>query len=150
MAVVFVSGNPESSAIWDPLIAEVNPDDVLRLSPPGFGAPVPEGFSCTVEGYHSWLIAELERLDEPADLVGHDVGGSTVLTVAMVRPDLLSTWVSDSAGVFDAEYVWHDLAQTWQTPGAGRHRCLRIISTRSPASPRPPSSRSAASARHTA
>ena len=50
MPAVFVNGNPESAAIWDPLLAELDRTDVLRLSPPGFGAPIPDGFGCTVIG----------------------------------------------------------------------------------------------------
>ncbi|ONI81448.1 alpha/beta hydrolase [Actinosynnema sp. ALI-1.44] len=119
MTTVFVNGNPESAAIWDPLCAELDIADVLRLSPPGFGAPIPDGFDCTVPGYRAWLVAELEALGEPVDLVGHDLGGSMVLTVAMTRPDLLRTWVSDTLGAFDPDYVWHELAQEWQTPGIG-------------------------------
>ena len=119
MPAVFVNGNPESAAVWDPLLAELNRTDALCLSPPGFGAPIPDGFECTVQAYRDWLIAELEALGEPVDLVGHDVGGGIVVGVAMTRPDLLRTWVSDSLGVFDPDYVWHDLAQIWQTPEAG-------------------------------
>jgi pimeloyl-ACP methyl ester carboxylesterase len=119
MTTVLVNGNPETAAVWDPLCAELDRTDVLRLSPPGFGAPIPDGFGCTVADYRDWLVTELETLGEPVDLVGHDVGGSTVVTVAMDRPDLLRTWVSDSLGVFDPDYVWHDLAQQWQTPGTG-------------------------------
>ncbi|VEG40671.1 alpha/beta hydrolase fold protein [Mycolicibacterium flavescens] len=37
----------------------------------------------------------------------------------MHRPELLRTWASDVVGLFDPDYVWHDLAQVWQTPGAG-------------------------------
>jgi hypothetical protein len=37
----------------------------------------------------------------------------------MNRPELVRTWVSDILGVFDQDYVWHDLAQQWQTPGQG-------------------------------
>jgi pimeloyl-ACP methyl ester carboxylesterase len=116
---VFVNGNPETAAIWEPLLAELDRTDVLCLSPPGFGAPIPAGFACTVLGYRDWLVAELEALGEPVDLVGHDVGGGSVVTVAMARPDLLRTWVSDSLGVFDPDYVWHDLARRWQTPEVG-------------------------------
>jgi pimeloyl-ACP methyl ester carboxylesterase len=29
------------------------------------------------------------------------------------------SWASDVVGVFDPDYVWHDLAQVWQTPGDG-------------------------------
>jgi pimeloyl-ACP methyl ester carboxylesterase len=119
MTIVFVNGNPETAAIWDPLCAELGRTDVLRLSPPGFGAPIPDGFGCTVPAYRDWLVAELEALGEPVDLVGHDVGGSTVVSVAMTRPDLLRTWASDSLGVFDPGYVWHDLARQWQMPGTG-------------------------------
>jgi pimeloyl-ACP methyl ester carboxylesterase len=117
MPAVFVNGNPESAAIWGPLLAELDRTDVLRLSPPGFGAAIPDGFDCTAAAYRDWLTAELEALGEPVDLVGHDVGGSTAVNVAMTRPDLLRTWVSDALGVFDPDYVWHDLARSWQTPG---------------------------------
>jgi pimeloyl-ACP methyl ester carboxylesterase len=32
---------------------------------------------------------------------------------------LVRSWVSDVVGIFDEDYVWHDLAQVWQTPGDG-------------------------------
>ena len=38
MPAVFVHGNPESSAIWNLLIPELDRQDVVLLSPPGFGA----------------------------------------------------------------------------------------------------------------
>ncbi|MEC3982824.1 alpha/beta fold hydrolase [Amycolatopsis sp. H20-H5] len=127
MTAVFVNGNPETAAVWDPLLAELDRTDVLRLSPPGFGAPIPNGFDCTVLAYRQWLVGELESLDEPVDLVGHDVGGSTVVSVAMTRPDLLRSWTSDSLGVFDPDYVWHDLAQQWQTPGTGEKSVAELL-----------------------
>jgi pimeloyl-ACP methyl ester carboxylesterase len=127
MTTVFVNGNPESAAIWDLLCAELDEPDVVRLSPPGFGAPIPDGFACTLPGYRDWLVAELEALGEPVDLVGHDVGGSTVVSVAMTRPDLLRSWASDSLGVFDPDYVWHDLARQWQTPGAGEESVADLL-----------------------
>ncbi len=119
MAVVLVHGNPETAAVWGPLVAALGRDDVTCLSPPGFGAPVPDGWDATVEQYRDWLIGELEALGAPVDVVGHDWGGTHALTVAMTRPDLLRSWVTDVIGIFDPGYVWHDLAQTWQTPGAG-------------------------------
>jgi pimeloyl-ACP methyl ester carboxylesterase len=42
-----------------------------------------------------------------------------VLNAVMARPDLVRSWCSDILGVFDPDYVWHELAQVWQTPGAG-------------------------------
>jgi pimeloyl-ACP methyl ester carboxylesterase len=119
MGVVLVHGNPETAVVWSPLVAALGRDDVTCLSTPGFGAPIPDRWGATVEEYRQWLIGELEGLGRPVDLVGHDWGGLHVVLVAMTRPDLLRSWATDAIGVFDADYVWHDLAQTWQTPGAG-------------------------------
>lgn len=119
MTVVLVHGNPESDALWDPLVAALGRDDVVRLSPPGFGAPLPDGFTATYLEYRDWLEAQLENIDGPIDLVGHDWGGGHVLNVVMHRPELVRSWASDVVGLFDPEYVWHDLAQVWQTPGEG-------------------------------
>ncbi|HKH52184.1 MAG TPA: hypothetical protein VKA77_10380 [Mycobacterium sp.] len=44
---------------------------------------------------------------------------ATSSNLVMNRPELVRTWVSDILGVFDQDYVWHDLAQQWQTPGQG-------------------------------
>ncbi|MCF6389569.1 alpha/beta fold hydrolase [Mycobacterium sp. MBM] len=119
MTVVFVHGNPETSAIWGPLIDALGRDDIVTLSPPGFGAPLPDGFDPTYLAYRDWLEEQLERIDTPIDLVGHDWGGGHVVNVVMHRPELVRSWASDIVGVFDPEYVWHDLAQIWQTPEAG-------------------------------
>jgi pimeloyl-ACP methyl ester carboxylesterase len=116
--LVLVHGNPETDVIWDPLVAALD-REAIRLSPPGFGAPVAPGFDPTPEAYRAWLAGELERIGEPVDLVGHDWGGAHVVNVAMTQPDLLRTWASDSIGVFHRDYVWHELAQIWQTEPAG-------------------------------
>ena len=117
MPVVMVHGNPETDAVWRPLVAELGLPEVIRLSPPGWGAATPDGWTATVEEYRRWLVGELEEIGEPVDLVGHDWGGGHALNVAMTRPDLLRTWVSDLLGCFDPEYVWHPLAQRWQHEG---------------------------------
>lgn len=117
--MVFVHGNPENASVWGPLVTELGRDDVVLLSPPGFGAPLPDDFPATYLAYRDWLAAELEQFDHPVDIVGHDWGGGHVVNVAMHRPDLLHSWVSDVLGVFDPDYVWHDMAQVLQTPGAG-------------------------------
>ena len=49
MTAVFVHGNPETAAVWGPLLDELGRSDVVLLSPPGFGAPLPDGF-----GAHHW------------------------------------------------------------------------------------------------
>lgn len=119
MTVVLVHGNPETDAVWDPLVEVLGRDDVVLLSPPGFGAPQPDRWSATYLDYRDWLEDELTRFDDPVDLVGHDWGGGHVINVVMHRPELVRSWASDMIGVFDRDYVWHDLAQVWQTPGDG-------------------------------
>jgi pimeloyl-ACP methyl ester carboxylesterase len=119
MTVVLVHGNPESEAIWGPLVDALGRDDVVCLSPPGFGSALPDGFAATYLAYRDWLEDELEGTKGPVDLVGHDWGGGHVVNVVMHRPELVRSWASDVVGLFDTDYVWHDLAQVWQTPGEG-------------------------------
>jgi pimeloyl-ACP methyl ester carboxylesterase len=119
MTIVLVHGNPETDALWDPLVDALGRDDVVRLSPPGFGAPMPEGFSATLLEYRDWLENQLEGIGQPVDLVGHDFGGMHVVNVLMHRPELVRSWTSDVVGTFDPDYEWHDMARVFQTPGEG-------------------------------
>jgi pimeloyl-ACP methyl ester carboxylesterase len=119
VTVVLVHGNPETDAVWDPLADALGRNDVVRLSPPGFGAPLPSGFPATFLAYRDWLVDELAGIDQPVDLVGHDWGGCHVVNAMMHRPDLVRSWASDTVGLFDPDYVWHDMAQAFQTPGVG-------------------------------
>ena len=127
MPIVLVHGNPETDAIWDDLRTHLGRSDVLTLSPPGFGAPVPEGFGATSDEYVAWLGEELEKIDGPIDLVGHDWGGGHVMRLVAARPELVRSWTIDIAGCFDPEYVWHDFAQLWQTPGAGEEAIAQMV-----------------------
>jgi pimeloyl-ACP methyl ester carboxylesterase len=119
VTVVLVHGNPETDAVWGPLVDALGRTDVVRLSPPGFGAPLPSGFSATFLAYRDWLVDELEGIDHPVDVVGHDWGGCHVINAVMHRPDLVRSWASDVVGLFDRDYVWHDMAQAFQTLEAG-------------------------------
>ena len=125
MTVVLVHGNPETEAIWNPLVDALGRDDVVRVSPPGFGAPLPDDFPATCLAYRDWLEDELAGFKEPVDLVGHNWGGGHVVNTVMHRPELVRSWASDVVGVFDHDYIWHDLAQVWQTPGDGE----RLVDT---------------------
>lgn len=118
MPAVLVHGVPDTHRLWDEVRARLSRRDVLAPSLPGFGCPVPDGFAATKEDYVAWLVAELERIGEPVDLVGHDWGSILVQRVVSIRPDLVRTWACGN-GPVDREYVWHDMAQQWQTPGAG-------------------------------
>jgi pimeloyl-ACP methyl ester carboxylesterase len=57
-----------------------------------------------MDDYAAWLVAELEAVGEPVDLVGHDWGGGFTVRVVSLRPDLVRSWVSDAAGVGDVDF----------------------------------------------
>ena len=123
--VVLVHGNPETAAIWGPLTAalgERGVGEVVALSPPGFGAPVPDDFDPTMDNYAAWLVGELATIRASGteiDLLGHDWGAGHVYGALARRPDLVRTWAGDIAGVLHTDYVWHDMAQAWQMPEIG-------------------------------
>lgn len=116
MTTVLVHGVPETPAIWDPLAAQL-PGDVERLQLPGFGTPLPDGFEPTMNRYAAWLHDELQQRSD-VDLVAHDWGAILALRVLQDRPDGVRSWAVDM-GDLDADFTWHDLAQVWQTEGAG-------------------------------
>lgn len=128
--IVLVHGVPETSAVWDLLVDELvalGHDEPLRLSPPGFGAPIPDGWAATFDDYTAWLVGELEKIGHPVDLVAHDFGGGYGVRVAMTRPDLIRTWVTDILGTFDKDYVWSGHALEWQTPGVGEQAIAALV-----------------------
>src|SRR5581483_4792215 len=119
MTTVFVHGVPETPAIWRGLLAALDRPDAVTLSLPGFDGARPDGFGATMDEYAAWLVAQLENLGEPVDLVGHDWGGGFVVRVVSTRPELVRSWVTDAAGIGDVEFEWHEFAKIWQTPQAG-------------------------------
>lgn len=131
MTIVFVNGVPVTSAVWTPLINELSKSqqhETVLLSPPGFGTPLPPDFGATFVDYRDWLIDELSRFEAPVDLVGHDFGGGYALEVAMSRPDLLRSWVSDTIGGYEPDFTWHEIAKLWQTPGDGERHVEELFS----------------------
>ena len=116
--IVFVHGVPETEQLWDKVRAEIDaPSTAVSL--PGFGNPRPDGFTATKDAYSDWLTAELEKIGEPVDLVGHDWGAGFTVRVGSLRPDLIRSWTIDIANVLHPDYEWHDFAKIWQTPGEG-------------------------------
>ncbi len=118
MPAVLVHGVPDTHRLWDKLRTHLTRGDVLAPDMPGFGVATPPGFLPAKESYVDWLMGELERVGEPVDLVGHDWGSILVQRAVSLRPELIRTWACGN-GPVDREYVWHDMAQQWQTPGVG-------------------------------
>ena len=119
MTAVFVHGVPKTPAVWHDLLAALGHPGTVTLLLPCFDTARPAGLGATIDEYAAWLASELERLGDPADLIGHDWGGGLVVRVVSTRPELVRSWVTDAAGVGDAEFGWHDFANIWQTPQAG-------------------------------
>ena len=127
--IVFLHGVPETAAIWDKVRAAIAPRESIALSLPGFGCARPAGFSATKDAYVDWVLAELDRLGEPVDLVGHDWGAGITYGIATRHGDRIRSWAADVAAVVHPDYVWHDFAQIWQTPGAGEEFVANQAST---------------------
>jgi pimeloyl-ACP methyl ester carboxylesterase len=116
--IVFVHGVPETAVIWRKVRAAIDrPSMAVEL--PGFGNPRPAGFGATKDDYLAWLVGELAEIDEPIDLVGHDWGAVLVFGVAARHPGVVRSWAADVAGLMHPDYVWHEFAKIWQTPGDG-------------------------------
>lgn len=118
MPAVLVHGVPDTTQLWDRVRSHLRRTDIVTPALPGFAAPLPAGFDATKDAYASWLIEQVEAIGEPVDIVGHDWGSLLVQRVVSLRPDLIRTWAAGS-GSIDREYVWHDMAQAWQTPEVG-------------------------------
>jgi pimeloyl-ACP methyl ester carboxylesterase len=119
MPALLVHGVPETRHVWDDLRPRLGRTDVLTPDLPGFGTPRPIAFGATKDEYAEWLVRELEAVGEPVDLVGHDWGAGFVLRVVSTRPDLVRTWALDAGALADPSFVWHPMAQVWQTSGEG-------------------------------
>ncbi len=116
--IVLLHGVPETADIWNGIRGLIGqPSQALQL--PGFGCPRPEGFGATKDEYVEWVVGELDKIDEPIDLVGHDWGAGLTYRIATAYGDRLRSWVADVGNIIHPDYVWHAFAQLWQTPGDG-------------------------------
>jgi pimeloyl-ACP methyl ester carboxylesterase len=116
--IVFVHGVPETGAVWAKVQAAVGgASTAVQL--PGFGCPRPDGFGATKDEYVAWLVGELDQLDGPIDLVGHDWGAPLTFRVATAHGDRVRSWVMDVGNLVHPDYEWHDVAKVWQTPDDG-------------------------------
>jgi pimeloyl-ACP methyl ester carboxylesterase len=118
VATVLVHGFPETSALWDSLRRVLDRDSTAPAMP-GFGTPRPAGFTATKDAYAEWLADELSGLEEPIDLVGHDVGALLALRVATAFAVPLRSYVVDVAPIFHPDFVWPERVRRLQMPGVG-------------------------------
>ena len=101
--IVFVHGVPETAAIWDKVRSAISRESVA-LSLPGFGCPRPEEFGATKDDYVAWLLGELDQIEDPIDLVGHDWGAGLTYRVATAHGDRLRSWAADIGNIAHPDY----------------------------------------------
>ena len=118
MPAVFVHGVPDTALVWRPLLARLQRKDTICLSLPGFGNKRPAGFNPDKDSYARWLVDALKKIGGAIDVVGHDWGALLVTRAVCLAPGLVRSWCVGGAPL-DPDYVWHDTAQIWQTPGKG-------------------------------
>jgi len=124
--IVLVHGVPETGELWDE-VRNLLDEDAVVVWLPGFGCARPDGFGATMDDYASWLADELASFDEPVDLVGHDWGALLTYRIATTHGRLLRSWVADVGGGLHPDYVWHDVAKVWQTPGDGEALVAQMV-----------------------
>jgi pimeloyl-ACP methyl ester carboxylesterase/2-polyprenyl-6-methoxyphenol hydroxylase-like FAD-dependent oxidoreductase len=120
-AVVFLHGNPGSSADWEPLLAATGRRwRAVAWDAPGFvRASSPAGFPQTVSAHSEFIGRALDALGiERVHLVAHDFGGPWGLAWAAGDPERFASAVLLGTGALPG-YRWHALARLWRTPHAG-------------------------------
>jgi pimeloyl-ACP methyl ester carboxylesterase len=116
--IVFVHGVPETADMWAGIRSRIDGASVA-VALPGFGNPRPAGFGASKDDYLDWLLGELDAIDGPIDLVGHDWGAILTCRVAHAHGDRLRSYAFDCGNLSHPGYEWHAIAQIWQTPGDG-------------------------------
>lgn len=116
--LLMLHGNPDSHRLWLPMIERLRAHhDCIAPDLPGFGASaVPPRNDVTLEGFAQWvddLVVAL-GIDEPLDLIVHDIGGFYGLTWAVRHPDKLNRLIITNT-LLHADYRWHFWARVWRS-----------------------------------
>jgi pimeloyl-ACP methyl ester carboxylesterase len=120
-AVLFVHGNPGSSADFTDLVDQVGEfARAVAFDMPGFGkADKPDDFEYHVGGYANFIQAALEELGiTRVHLVLHDFGGPFGMVWGLMHPDAWASTVLFNIGIMPG-YRWHKRARQWRTPVLG-------------------------------
>jgi haloalkane dehalogenase len=127
--VLFLHGNPDTSELWEPVIARLC-GEMRCIAPdlPGFGGSgVPHAFDCSLDGLARWVdgFAATAGLHGQLDLVVHDIGGFFGLAWAIRHPHRVRRIVITNT-IFQADYRWHFWARVWRTPLLGELSMLLL------------------------
>jgi pimeloyl-ACP methyl ester carboxylesterase len=119
---LFLHGNPDSSDVWRDIMAILGPHyRCVAPDLPGFGrSTAPDDFDCSLDGMAAFVDGLVTALciDEPLNLVVHDIGGPYGLAWAVRHPHRVRSLVIMNT-VFSSDYSWHLYGRLWRTPVVG-------------------------------
>lgn len=121
--VLFLHGNPDSSAMWDGIIERLPKSGFRYIAAdlPGFGKTgSAKNFDWSLENRAKWLANLLDALSikEPVILVSHDIGVHFAGAFAAQHPERIKKLVLQNS-FFHSDYKWHFLGRVWRTPVLG-------------------------------
>lgn len=120
--ILFLHGNPDSCDVWSGIIPRLSPRyRCIAPDLPGFGrSTAPRDVDYSLEGMAAWVdqLVTTLGIDEPLDLVVHDIGGPFGLAWAVRHPAKLRRVVIMNT-VFASDYRWHRFGRLWRTPVIG-------------------------------
>lgn len=130
--VLFLHGIPDCGAVWEQVASLIHSSHRCIIPDlPGFGqSAVPHGFKVTLGDMARFIDAFLSAagIDEPVDLVVHDIGGPYGLAWAVSHPEKVRSIVIMNT-VFQREYRWHRYGRICRTPVLGE--LLQLLTTQS-------------------
>ena len=124
---LFLHGNPDSADMWQGVIKNLS-KQYRCLAPdlPGFGrTKAPADFDYSLTNMASFIagLVDFLHLDEPLNLVTHDLGTSFGLAWAVKNPGRVRR-IAVSNAIFFSDYRWHFWGRVWRTPLLGEMSML--------------------------
>jgi pimeloyl-ACP methyl ester carboxylesterase len=129
---LFLHGIPDSGAVWSDVTRIVS-NSYRCIAPdlPGFGqSEVPKDYQITLNGMAKFIDEFLLAIgiNEPINLVVHDIGGPIGLAWAVRHPEKVKSLTIMNT-VFQSEYRWHRYGRICRTPVLGE--LLHILMSQS-------------------
>lgn len=121
--ILFLHGNPDTSDVWDAVIADLQRDHrCMAPDLPGFGRTSAIGNpDCTFENLGRILGELIDGINVPLplNLVAHDFGGAFGMSWAIQHPAQVRRIIVINHPFFIAGYRWHIWARIYRTPLLG-------------------------------
>jgi pimeloyl-ACP methyl ester carboxylesterase len=128
---LFLHGNPDSSEVWGGILPALAPHGrCIAPDLPGFGrSSAPDDFDCSLDGMAAFVdrLVTALGIEEPLNLVVHDIGGPYGLAWAVRFPHKVRS-IAIMNTVFFPDYRWHRMGRLWRMPLVGE--LIQALTTR--------------------